>query len=140
MTRKGPSKRVDKAYGGRRLEVARAFLKAAQDESALADDGAIGNALVAQIVNAAIAYADAMTAALAGSVNQQDHAAVVKALRDALGERLPDVQARRLRRMLAEKDPAQYGARLLRIKDARRLLADLEEFARWAEAEMARRR
>ena len=140
MTRKGPAKRVDRAYGQQRLEVARAFLKAAQDESALADDGAIGNPIVSQVVNAAIAYADAITAALAGRVNQQDHAAVVKALRDALGERLPDPQARRLRRMLAEKDPAQYGARLLRMKEARRLLTDLEEFATWVEAEMARRR
>jgi hypothetical protein len=33
-------------------------------------------------------------------------------LRDALGNRLPRAQETRLRRILAEKDPAQYGARL----------------------------
>lgn len=140
MTRKGPSKPVDETYSPRRLQVARAFLKAAQDEAALADEADVGNPIVAQVVNAAIAYADAVTAASSGRVNQKDHAAVVKALKDALGERFPDVQAKRLRRMLAEKDPAQYGARLLRVKDAMRLLADLKAFASWAEAEISRRR
>jgi hypothetical protein len=120
--------------------VARAFLKAAQDEATLADDSAIGNPIVSQVVNAAIAYADTITGALSGRVNQHDHAAAVKALRDALGRRLPDIQARRVRRILAEKDSAQYGARLMRKKEAMRLLTDLEEFARWAEAEIARLR
>lgn len=140
MTRRGPSKPVDDTYAPRRLEVARAFLKAAEDEATLADEGDVGNPIVAQVVNAAIAYADAVTAASSGRINQKDHAAVVKALRDALGERFPDVQAKRLRRMLAEKDTAQYGARLLRMKEALRLLADLKEFAAWAEAEVARKR
>jgi hypothetical protein len=140
VTRKGPSRPVEKGYGRGRLEVARAFLKAAQDEATLADDTAVGNPIVSQVVNAAIAYADTITGALSGRVNQQDHAAAVKALRDALGQRLPEIQARRLRRILAEKDAAQYGARLMRKKEAMRLLADLEEFARWAETEIVRLR
>jgi hypothetical protein len=140
MTRKGPSKPVDETYAPRRLEVARAFLKAAEDEATLADSGDVGNPIVSQVVNAAIAYTDAVTAASSGRINQKDHAVVVKALRDALGERLPDVQAKRMRRILAEKDTAQYGARLLRVKEAVRLLADLREFAAWAETEIARRR
>jgi hypothetical protein len=120
------------------LDVARAFLKAARDETTLADDGAIGNPIVSQVVNAAIAYVDAVTTARLGRVNQQDHAAIHKLLRDALGERLPDAQARRLRRILDEKDPAQYGARLLRKADAVRLLEELETFASWAETELTR--
>jgi hypothetical protein len=140
VTRKGPSKPVDRAFGERRRQMAKAYLKAAQDEAALADEGAIGNPIVSQIVNAAIAYTDALTAKFSDRINQQDHAGAVKALRDALGERLLDTQAKRLRRILGEKDPAQYGVRFHRKSDALRLLADVEEFARWAESELVRRR
>jgi hypothetical protein len=120
------------------LDIARAFLKAARDAAALADESTIGNPIVSQIVNAAIAYADAITAKRSGRVNQQDHAGIHKVLRDALGERLPEPQARRLRRILDAKDPAQYSARLLRKDDAERLLDELEAFASWAETELAR--
>ena len=138
MTRKGPSKPVETTYGSRRLDVARAFLKAARDEATFADEAAVGNPIVSQVVNAAIAYADAITAARLGRVNRQDHEGVHKLLRDALGERLPAIQARRLRRILSMKDPAQYGARLLRKDEAVRLLDEAEEFVRWAESELAR--
>jgi hypothetical protein len=138
MTRKGPSKSVDATYGNRRLEVAKAFLKAARDEATLADESAVGNPIVSQVVNAAVAYADAITAARLGRVNQQDHSAIHKLLRDALGERLPQDQAGRLRRILGMKDAAQYGARLLRKDEALRWLDDAEAFARWAETELTR--
>jgi hypothetical protein len=138
MTRKGPSKAVTTDYGNRRLDLARAFLKAARDEATLAEEGAVGNPIVSQVVNAAIAYADAITAARLGRVNQQDHDGVHKVLRDALGERLPEVQARRLRKLLGAKDAAQYGARLLRKDDAVRLLEEAEAFAVWAESELTR--
>ena len=78
MTRKGPAKPVDPTYGSRRLDMAKAFLKAARDEAALADEGAVANPIVTQVVNAAIAYADAVTAARAGRVNQQDHGGIHK--------------------------------------------------------------
>jgi hypothetical protein len=138
MTRKGPSKPVDGTYGNRRLEVARAFLKAARDAAALTDEGAVGNPIVSQVVNAAVGYADAITAARSGRVNQQDHSGIHKLLRDALGERLPEIQATRLRRILSMKDAAQYGARLLRKDEALRLLDDAEAFVRWAETELTR--
>ncbi|MER8454091.1 hypothetical protein NKG60_29760 [Mesorhizobium sp. M1428] len=66
---------------------------------------------MSQIVNAAIAYADALTARFAGKINRADHAAVVKTMRDALGNRLPAGQASRLRSILDEKDEAQYAIR-----------------------------
>ena len=140
MTRIGPSGPADEGFGEGRLRLARAFLKAAKDEATLAEEGDIGNPIISQVVNAAIAYADALTARLAGRVNRRDHAAIAKALRDALGERLPDAQERRLRRILAEKDAAQYGARIKRKAEAVRLLAELEELALWAETELARPR
>jgi hypothetical protein len=61
-------------------------------------------------------------------------------LRDALGNRLPRAQETRLRRILAEKDPAQYGARLKTRTDGQRLLAQMVEFAAWAESELCRTR
>ncbi len=138
MTKTGPSKRVDKEYANRRLAMAKAYLKAAQDEATLAGAASIWNPVVSQIVNAAIAYADAITAMRLEQVNQRDHEGIHKLLRDALGNALPDAQARRLRRIVSSKDTAQYGVRFLRKDEAEQLLSELEEFARWAETELAR--
>lgn len=138
MTRKGRSKAADKTFGDGRLKMAKAFLKAAQNEAELADDGDAANPIISQIVNAAIAYTDALTAKFAGRVNQQDHSAAVKALRAALGNRLPNEQERRLFRLLNEKDAAQYSARIKHKSEAVRLLADLEKFAAWVELEISR--
>jgi hypothetical protein len=116
--------------------MARAFLKAARDEAALASEGDIGNPIISQIVNAAIGYADALTAKFGSEVNKQDHLAAGQTLRDALGKRLPAEQATRFRRMLAEKDTAQYGSRAKSVADAKWLLSQLDQFAIWAEAEL----
>jgi len=106
----------------------------------MAEKGDIGNPVMSQIVNAAIAFTDALTAKYIGRVNQRDHAAAVKALRDALGNRLPAAQETRLRRILGEKDEVQYGTRLKTSVEAERLLTQLEEFADWVEKELARPR
>jgi len=79
------------------------------------------------MVLAAIAYSDAVTARFLGRVNQVDHAALPKLLRDALGNQLPDAQMRRLRRILQEKDETQYGARLKSRDEAQRLLEDRDQ-------------
>lgn len=138
MTRTGPSRAADKAFGGGRLEMAKAFLKAAQNETDLADDGDVANPIISQIVLSAIAYSDAVATRFAGRVNQQEHTGAIKALRAALGKRFPSEQERRLARILGEKDAAQYGARVKRKSEAVRLLADLEKFATWAELELTR--
>jgi hypothetical protein len=140
MTRKGRTKSVDPSFAAGRLRLARAYLKAARTEAAMADPVDIGNPAMSQIVNAAIAFTDAVTAKYAGHANQQDHAAAVKALRDALGNRLPAAQETRLRRILGGKDEVQYGTRAKTTADAERLLAQLEEFAAWAEEELRRPR
>jgi hypothetical protein len=138
MTRTGPSKPADAAFVGGRLENARAFRTAAHNASELADPGENANPMVSHIVTSAIAYADALTGKFGGRVNQKDHAAASKALRDALGNRLPQAQARRFARILDEKDAAQYGARSGRLTHARQLLDELDAFAEWAETEMTR--
>lgn len=104
----------------------------------LASGGDIGNPAMSRIVNAAIAYTDALTSRYAARANQQDHAAAVKTLRDALGNRLPSAQEINLHRIVGEKDELQRGARSRSTSDAAALLARLEDFAFWAEAEMAR--
>ena len=138
MTRTGPARSADVSFAAGRLESARAFREAARAAAALAKDGANANPIVSQIVNAAIAYTDVLTATFAGKVNQQDHAGARKTLRAALGSRLPAAQERRLARILGQKDEAQYGAGRISLTRARQLLEELEELAAWAEAELRR--
>jgi hypothetical protein len=139
MTRTGPARPADEEFVSGRLENARAFRAAAHAAATLAEPGDNANPLVSHIVNAAIAYADALTASYRGRVNQKDHSAARKALRDALGNRLPRSQESRLVRILGEKDAAQYGARRGRMATATKLLEELDEFAAWAEGELSRR-
>ena len=136
MTGKSPRKRVDPQYWSGRLRVAKAYMEAAQQAMLLADSGQNGNPIISQIVLAAIAYGDSLTAKRASVINQQDHAAAPRLLRDVLKSTLPDTQERRYRRILGFKDEVQYGARAMSIEEAVRLLADLESFARWAEDQL----
>ena len=136
MTRTGPSKPVGDGFANGRLDNARAFLEAAEAAAALAFPGDNANPIVSLIVNSIIAYTDALTARHGGRVNQKDHDAAVKALRDALGNDLPRAQENRLARVLKQKDEAQYGARRGRVSRALELLEELREYARWAETAM----
>ncbi len=140
MTRKGPAKSADAQFGAGRLELAKAYLKAARIavESVGAND--VANPAVSLIVHTAIAYTDALTAKAAGYVNTQDRLAATKSLRTALLDRLPKEQERRLARILAEKTEAEYGVRVTRGTAAARLLGDLEKFAAWSELEFVRLR
>ncbi len=92
------------------------------------------NGAITLMVTAAIAYADAITAKLKGVVNKQDHQAASRLLREALGNSLPDKQEKFFRRLLGRKDEVNYGARRSTTYDeAERLVAELDEFAVWAE-------
>lgn len=133
MTSKGPRKRVDPLYWQARLRIARAFMESAQQAMLLAEPGQNANPIISQVVLAAIAYGDCLTAKRAGVVNQQDHAAAPRLLRDVLQNTLPDAQERRYRRIVGFKDEVQYGARAAPVEEAARLLRDLESLARWAE-------
>jgi hypothetical protein len=133
MTGKSPRKKVDALYWQGRLRVAQAYLEAAQQAHLLAEVGQDCNPVISQIVLAAIAFGDSLTAKRAQVVNQQDHAQAPRLLRDVLGNLLPDGQERRYRRILSFKDEVQYGIRHATRDEAGRLLADLEELARWAQ-------
>jgi hypothetical protein len=129
VTRGGPSKPVDQQFGRGRLQLARAFLKAARAEAERAAEDGVGNPTISHVVTATIAYADALTARFGGVVNQQDHKAVATTLRAALRDALPKTQEQRLGRILRENGEAQYGARVSKVDDAMRLLRELEAFA-----------
>jgi hypothetical protein len=136
VTRTGPTKKVDRTYASGRLANARSYLQAARDAFALAGEGSNTNPVMSQIINAAIAYTDALTASRKSVVNQQDHNAVVKLLREAFGRDLPAAQERQLRRILTDKDEIQYGVSIGRYSEAEGMLSDLEEFAAWAEHQL----
>lgn len=136
MTGKSPRRRVDALYWQGRLQAARSYLEAAQQAMLLAEPGQSGNPIVSQMVLAAIAFGDALTARRASVINQQDHAAAPRLLRDVMRDLLPDAQERHYQRILRLKDEVQYGARTTPLDDARRLLEELEAFARWAEGQL----
>lgn len=138
MTRTGAGKPVDLSAWRGRLDNARAYHRSAADGLALMERSGNANPIMSDVVLAAIAYTDALTAAFGGRVNQKDHAAAAKTLRDVLGNRVPKGQLTRLSSMLAEKDAVQYGARFGRFQDAEAMLADLDAFAAWAEQELRR--
>ena len=136
MTRTSTKRAVSDDYWQGRLDSARAFKRAAENAIALAESAADANPVISQIVLAAIAYSDCLTAKRANVVNRQDHAAASKLLRDVLGAALPVAQENRLRRMLGNKDSSQYGARAASLPQAQRLLEDLEEFANWVDGQL----
>ncbi len=133
MTGKSPRKRVDASYWQGRLRTAKAYLAAAQQAMELAEPVHNANPIISQMVLAAIAYGDSLAARRAQVINQQDHAAAPRLLRDVLQNTLPDAQERRYRRILGYKDEVQYGTKSASVEEARRLLESLETFAQWAE-------
>jgi hypothetical protein len=132
MTGKGPRKAVDGGHAPARLLQAREFHESARSLVTLAHSKSY-NPAVTLMVTAAIAYSDAITAKARGVVNQQDHQGAPRLLREVLGNRLPDKQEKFFRKLLGRKDEVNYGARSTTLDEAQRLLAELDDFAAWAE-------
>lgn len=133
MTRQGPRRPVSETWWRARLDTARAYRRAAEDKLVLVEPGQACNPIVSDMVLAAIAYGDCLTAQRARVVNRQDHAAAVRLLREVLGNRLPAEQERRFRRLLGMKDEAHYGARSIPRAEAQGLAEVLAGFADWVE-------
>ncbi|MDQ6674164.1 MAG: hypothetical protein M3069_26065 [Chloroflexota bacterium] len=136
MTRKGSQKAVSNDFWQGRLNNAHAFHDAAQLLLDSHETGQNTNPIIAQIVAAAIAYADAVTAKRDNRINQQDHQALGNLLRSVLGSRLPTNQLANLNRILKEKDDASYGIRAGTLTQARDLLERLNKFGAWTDAEL----
>lgn len=139
MTRTGSSKPVPSGHAIGRLRKAKGFDEMAHLGMEFVADIGDPDVIMANVILAAIAYADALTAEYSGQVNQKDHGSIVKLLRDVLGKELPDAQERRLSRLLERKDEMHYGARLGRSDEAARMVAQLDEFANWAKGQLAAR-
>lgn len=137
MTKGGRAKKVPSDEWRGRLANARAFLEEARDLLMFAEDGGNGNPIMSQAINAAIAYADALTIRSAGVHNTGEHRNAPLALRQALGERADAAQVQRLGRIIARKDATQYGHRRATIDEARQLVEQCERFAMWAEQLLA---
>ena len=132
MTNKGPRMSATDGEWLGRLTQAREFHESARSLVTLAGSKSY-NGTITLMVTAAIGYADAITAKLKGVVNKQDHQTASRLLREVLGNSLPDKQEKFFRRLLGRKDEVNYGARSTTHEDAERLLAELDEFAAWAE-------
>ena len=139
MTRTGAAKSVDITHALGRLRKALAFHELARLALDHIDRVRDPDVVAATAVLSAIAYADALTAAYGGRVNQKDHATAVRLVRDTLGKAFPDGQERRLVRLLGRKDEVQYGARPGRSDDARQIVENLDGFGRWAQDMLAER-
>jgi len=136
VTRTGAKKEVDENFWAGRLNMARDYRVAAEEALTLAEPGQAMNPAISNIVLAAIAYNDALTAKRAGVVNQQDHGAAAKLLRAVMGSALPNAQLTRLNRILGQKDEVQYGTRSASLDRAKALFDDLSEFGNWVEAQL----
>jgi hypothetical protein len=137
MSRTGPYKKVQADFWQGRVRNARDFHSAAQTLFELHESGQNTNPIMVQVVEATIAYADAVTARRDSRINQQDHQALGALLRAILGNRLPNQQLANLNAILGEKDAVSYGARPGSAVQARRMLERLDAFAAWVEEELA---
>lgn len=139
MPKPGQTKKVDGVHWVGRLRKARKFLAIARNELDLADRADDAGPIMSNMILAAVAYADTLTAAVGGVVNQGEHDTVINTLRTVLGKDLPKAQETHLRMLLARKDQVQYGASFDPVIDAQKLAEHANAFAAWAELELARR-
>lgn len=137
MTRTDRTKRIaaDRADGY--AEVGRRLLQAGR-VLAQHDDPRHASALAILSVHAVIAFVDAVTIHSGGRKSSSpDHTATTRLLRDVLGTRLPDAQARLVARVVAEKDKFEYQGYVARWDEACSLHRKAEQLGRWAEEHLA---
>lgn len=139
MARQTPSKPADPGDWEGRLRNARDFKRDAEELMHLRGGADNANGVITLIVNAAVAYADALTGKHGRFFNQQDHRTVTIAVERALGQRADRSQVKRLAGILGHKDSSSYGPRRSPMHKAEDLFEQLERFSSWVEAEMQRR-
>jgi hypothetical protein len=139
MVKSGQTKKVGSAHWHGRLRKARQFLETANNAIALAAPSADGGPIMSNCILSAVAYADTLTAAISGVINQGDHVGIGKVLRGVLGNDLPKAQETHLKQMLSRKDDVQYGASFDPLLSAEQMTQRARSFAQWAEDELARR-
>ncbi len=138
MVRGGTWKSVDRSTWSGRARNAGDYLRAAEDQLDLAEEGTNGNPIMSLTIQSAIAYGDALSIKFGGIQNTRDHAAIVKAVRQAMGNRADPGQLNRLGQIVGRKSDVQYDFRVSTIDEARSLIEQLRRFSDWAETELAR--
>lgn len=133
MRRGGHGRKVPTTEWRGRRDNGRAFLASAAALRDLADQASNGNPIMSSAINAAIAFADALTIRYSGTQNAGEHRNVTLALQRALGDRADATQVQRLGRIIGRKDATQYGHRPATLDEARHLVEQCERFAEWAE-------
>lgn len=137
MTRTDRAKRVDPASAESYAEVARRLVHAGRtivDHS----DRRHASAVAILAVHAVIAYADAVTIHVSGRKStSSDHSAVGKLLRETLGKRLPDAQAKLIARVISAKDQFEYQGYVATWAEASGLLQRAERVGAWVEEVLA---
>lgn len=133
MTRTDRVKRVDPARAARYAEVGRRLVHAGRTMVNHADRQH-ASAIAILAVHAVIAYADAVTIHFGGRKSTStDHSAVCKLLRETLGNRLPDAQAKLIARVVSEKDQFEYQGYVATWAEATALLQRAERVGAWVE-------
>ena len=106
----------------------------------IADERATyGNAVAIIAIHAAIAYTDALTIAYGGvKSGEGEHLRAVDVLKDVLGTRADAGAVRVLTRVLQKKDAVSYQGEYYTMAEARTLVEQAQEYARWAEPLLVR--
>lgn len=112
-------------------------LVAAQNALALADPAVNAKPVAAAAVIAAVGFGDALCIWRGDVVNAQEHARLPDLLHKLLGPAANAAQIARLRRILARKTAAQYGAVTWTYGAAEEYLTQVERFALWAREVLA---
>lgn len=132
MTRTDRTKRVTADRADGYAEVGRRLLQAGR-VLAQHDDPRHASALAILSVHAVIAFVDAVTIHSGGRKSSSpDHAAATRLLRDVLGTRLPEAQAKLVARIIAEKDRFEYQGYVARWDEACKLHQNAERVGAWA--------
>lgn len=133
MVRRTGARRVERHEAPRYADTGRVFLESAQALSDVAHDGApYGNAIALLAIHATISYTDALSIAFGERKSADVHTKAADLLRAVLGTRLPNDQAKSLRRILQEKDSVSYQGTWYTLEDGRKLLADARQYCAWA--------
>lgn len=124
---------MDRSQATRYLRVGESLLQSAEVLSEIAVEGdPYGNAIGVIATHAAIAFNDTLTIAWREVKSTEgDHRRAADVLQQSLGSRALPEMVDLLRSVLALKDRVSYGGSYYRLDEARRLLVDVQTFARW---------
>jgi hypothetical protein len=134
------TKQVDRSTADRYRRVAISLQSSAVVLREVADgDSGYGNAIGVLAIHAAIAWCDTLCIAFGARKSTGSHDRAPSVLQEVLGNKAEPKQLKTLRAVIGEKDRVSYTGDVFSVKDGAKLLAKVEDFAKWA-AELYERR